>query len=97
LSGRIAHRFFLPGVRYGDRYLCRRLSLPSARCERKRRLPRELALIASNTPLVHGKLLKELCPTKARLTMTSVNVGMIASLSAKYNHEPILRRHPLLE
>jgi hypothetical protein len=29
--------------------------------------------------LVCGKLLKD-CPTKSRLTMTSVNVGMIASL-----------------
>jgi hypothetical protein len=67
-------------VRYGDRYLCRRLSLPSARCERKRRLPCELGTDREQHTLVHGKLLKELCPTKARLTMTSVNVGMIASL-----------------
>jgi len=39
------HRFFLPGVRYGDRYLCR---LPAAN-ENVACLA-NWALIASNTP-----------------------------------------------
>jgi hypothetical protein len=69
--------FFLPGVRYGDRYLCRcplRTKTPSAS-----RIGADREQHSLVRGLICDKLLKDY-PTKSRLTMTSVNVRIIASL-----------------